>query len=170
MNIHPLLVHFPIALLSIYAIFECIRFRKLMELREWFYIKAIFLFLGELGALAAAATGDFGEQLFASQAAIIRVHEGFAKTTVVIFGIAALIYLGVCIDRIWGERLRTTKVGSLWNAIAKIAQRLFTGPVLVPFAVVGFVALIITGALGASIVYGTANDLLLQWVNQLFVL
>ena len=169
MNIHPLLVHFPIALLSVYAIFECIRFRKLMELREWFFIKATFLFLGGLGALVAAETGDFGKALFPYQAAIIRVHESFAKGTIIIFGLLALVYLGMCIDRLWGAHLRASKSGAAWSAIMNVIQKLFVGPVLVPFALVGLTALIITGALGASIVYGATNDPLLQLINQLFV-
>ena len=92
MNIHPILVHFPIALLTTYAFFECIRFKKLMELREWFYIKATFLFLGGLGALAAAQAGDFGKQLYPSARAIIQVHENFAKVQ-----LSFLDYLHWCI-------------------------------------------------------------------------
>ena len=169
MNIHPIIVHFPIALLALYAIFECFRFRKLIESQEWFYVKATFLFLGGLGALAAAMTGDFGKHLYPAAYAIIRVHENFADLTIAIFGILAVIYMAKFIDGLWGNYLRDSRCRSIWSLVMKIDEKLFTVPVLVPLAIVGFLALAITGALGGSIVYGAANDPFMQIVNQLFV-
>lgn len=169
MNIHPAIVHFPIALLTLYAIFECLRFRKLIESREWFYVKSAFLFLGGLGALAAAATGDFGKQLYPAARAIIRVHENFAELTIAIFGILALIYMGKFIDSLWGNYLRNSSYSSTWKSIMKINKKLFSAPVLTPLAIIGLLALTITGALGGSVVYGVMSDPFTQIVNQLFV-
>jgi len=169
MNIHPLLVHFPIALLSVYAVFECLRFKKLLELREWFYIKATFLFLGGLGALAAAKAGDFGKSLFPAEMNIIHVHENFAKLTIIIFGLLALIYLGIFIDNVWGERIRRSSFGSAWEAMIAVDKKVFIGPVLVPGAAIGLLSLIVTGTLGASIVYGVTNDPVTQLVSRIFV-
>jgi uncharacterized membrane protein len=47
-NVHPLLVHFPIALLVVYSLLEWVPLKKLANLSSWFYIKATFLFFGDL--------------------------------------------------------------------------------------------------------------------------
>lgn len=40
MNIHPFLVHFPIALFCVYTILECVRFQVVIKQPYWFYLKA----------------------------------------------------------------------------------------------------------------------------------
>ena len=169
MNIHPVLVHFPIALLTFYSIFECFRFRKLIESREWFYIKATFLFLGGLGALASAATGDYGKHLYPAARSIIGVHENFAIATIAVFGILALIYMGTFIDYLFGTSIRQSAYAGAWESIMEVGRPLFTAPLLISMAIVGLVLLLVTGALGGSVVYGVASDPMTQLVNQLFV-
>jgi uncharacterized membrane protein len=169
MNIHPLIVHFPIALLTIYAIFECFRAKKFLVSESWFFVKATFLFLGTLGALLAGLTGNFGKSLFQTQYAIIQTHERFAFATGVVFAILSLIYFIVLIDRLFRPQLRKSANASSWESVANIARKFFIGPVLVPVALIGLVLLIITGTLGGSIVYGVTSDPIAQLVNQLFV-
>ena len=169
MNIHPIIVHFPVALLSLYVIFECVRFRRLMISREWFFIKATLLFAGGLGALTALVTGDFGRQLYPDARAIISAHETFAHWTVVIFGILALIYLVKVIDMLFGDRLRASKYQKIWNSIVAFDTPLHRGYVIVSLALLGFGVLLTTGALGGSIVYGASSDPFTQIVNGWFV-
>lgn len=169
MNIHPILVHFPIALLALYVVFECIRFRQLNAAPAWFYLKATFLFLGGLGALAAAVTGDFGKRLYPAARAIIRTHESFAYITIAIFGILALIYMGTFIDSLWGNRLRASSYASAWDSIMNIEKKLFDARILIPLAVIGLCALMVTGALGGSVVYGVNSDPFTVLVNNFFV-
>jgi uncharacterized membrane protein len=169
MNIHPIFVHFPIALLSVYALLELVRSKRIMQSREWLYIKSAFLFLGSLGTGLALFTGDFGKHLYPAQRAIINVHENFADATTIIFGIVTLIYLVAVIDALWGDLLRTSKYASSWNSIVAFDRRFFSGFVVVPLAVIGFCLLCITGALGGSIVYGANADFFTHIVNKLFV-
>ncbi len=165
MNFHPILVHIPVALLSFYAVFECIRIDALLKLREWFYIKASFLFLGGLGALAAALAGPLGERLFSFERSTIQAHKFFAGFTIAIFGLIALIYLAMFIDDIWGKRIWHSRYRSAWRSIMEFDDRLFTGAVLVPMAVAGLAALLVTAALGVTIVYGATNDPFTHAVN-----
>jgi len=51
MDFHPLVIHYPIAFLTTYAIFELLRFKKLLDLPYWLYIKATLLILGEISAV-----------------------------------------------------------------------------------------------------------------------
>lgn len=169
MNIHPIFVHFPIALLSLYSIFEFLRFKRLLELREWFYVKAFFLLFGGAGAILAASTGSFGKPLFAGSESIIRIHERFAAITIIIFGLLCLRYLIKMIDEIFGNKLRSLSCAQTWEYIVRIENKLFMSPVIVILAVLGLFAVLTTGALGASIVYGTSNDIFTELVNKFLV-
>ncbi len=169
MNIHPIFVHFPVALLSVYALFEMLRFRRFTDAREWLYIKATLLFAGLGGAFLALMTGDFGKPLYRAQRVIIDVHENFADATVFVFGVIAVIYIIVLVDWFWGDRLRASRYGSVWTSIVRFGNLRLLGYILVPFAVLGFLLLLTTGALGGSIVYGANADPFTQIVNRLFV-
>ena len=58
MNLHPIFVHFPIALLTLYTLCELLRFKKIKDHPAWFYLKAVLIICGTLGAAAALLTGD----------------------------------------------------------------------------------------------------------------
>ena|SRR5579872_6565978 len=134
-NFHPILVHFPIALLTIYAIFECIRFKKVIERPYWFFIKATLVILGELGALAAYVTGH-GQR----GSVLIHIHNQFAIFTVWIFAIISLSYL------------------LEWFKPSKYSNFMMKPIIIIPLAFIGLLAVVITGGLGGAIVYGTQFD------------
>jgi len=169
MNIHPVFVHFPIALLSLYAIFECIRFRKLMASREWFFVKAAFLLIGSAGALVAALTGSIAKRLYEGNRHIMSIHSSFASGTIVIFGLLCIVYFIVLLDYFFGQKLRTGTYGQTWEKVAKIAQALIGGWLVPLLAIVGFCAVSITGALGGIIVYGTDFDIFTQLVGTYII-
>ena len=56
MNLHPIFVHFPIALFTLYALLECARFKKLQEQTYYFYLKAFLVITGGLASSAAYIT------------------------------------------------------------------------------------------------------------------
>ncbi|MFZ2484689.1 MAG: DUF2231 domain-containing protein [Minisyncoccia bacterium] len=135
MNIHPIVVHFPIALLSLYAIFELVRFQKVLEKPYWFYIKATLVISGELFAIAAFLTGPEVEG-----AKLIEMHEAFAMVAIAIFGLIALGYL------------------SKHFSVLKVFSFVTRSYILIPLAFLGLVSITITGGLGGAIVYGTDFD------------
>lgn len=162
MNIHPLLVHFPIGLLVMYAIFEMLRFRSLRALSYWFYVKAIFVIAGTGAAYIAFGGGEIAEEIVGtldpSKLPLIETHSGFAGATTAVFSILALAYLIV-----WIARARHTEnSGQINNKsmrfIFRSAQFILGTPLAPVFALVGLITMIITGALGASIVYGPDVD------------
>lgn len=137
MDLHPILVHFPVALLTVYAILECIRFKKVLEKPYWFYIKAVLAILGELGALAAYATGHG-----VRGSALVQMHSTFATITVWIFATLAISYIKEWLKR---EGMWLTKFSA-------------PGYVIVILAIAGLVSVTITGGLGGAIIYGTHFD------------
>lgn len=79
--LHPILVHFPIALLLVYSLLESIRFRNVET-------KKVLLYLGTLGAFAAALVAPKG-----GYAGLKFFHVLLAATTIIIFSTLSLCYL-----------------------------------------------------------------------------
>jgi uncharacterized membrane protein len=156
-NIHPLIVHFPIALLTFYAALEIIRVPLLTRRDWWFPLKAAFLFVGFLGGLAALQTGDWASAAYrgSSAAAIVEWHERFAQAALICFGVLAAAHLAEAIARI--ERVRATDT-RWWATLLLWERRIFRPVVLILLAAVAFGLLLCTGALGGSLVYGTDID------------
>lgn len=136
MYLHPILVHFPVALLTIYAVLELIRFQKVISRPYWFHVKALFAIFGALGALSAFLTGP-------DQAKTIplgQMHANFATTTLIIFGIIGLSYL------------------LEWFKPSKYSLFVMRPYIIIPLAILGLIAVTITGGLGGALVYGTHFD------------
>ncbi len=162
---HALVVHFPIGLLVIYSLIEFIRFKKILKLPYLFYTKAILLILGTLSAFAASGTGELAGEFFENSRTqlsnLVETHSTFAVITTTVFTILAVAYLY--------EWLR------LENKFVFI-QRIVFLPVLVRFiirfspiiALIGLIAITITGALGASIVYGPNVDIFARFIYNIF--
>lgn len=135
--LHPILVHFPVALLTIYALLELIRFKKVISQPYWFYIKASFAILGSLGSLAAFLTGPEGEGVLPP---LVAMHERFATVTVLLFLIINISYL------------------SAWLRPMRFSAFVLRPYIIIPLALIGLVCITITGGLGGAIVYGTTFD------------
>jgi uncharacterized membrane protein len=135
MDLHPIIVHFPVALLTLYAVFECIRFEKVLSKAYWFYVKAILAIFGSVASIAAFATGpDVGGS------ALVQMHSNFALTTVLVFGLIALTYL------------------LEWFKPSKYSLFIMRPYIIIPLAVLGLVLVTVTGGLGGAIQYGTHFD------------
>jgi uncharacterized membrane protein len=88
-NIHPMIVHFPIALLFLAGIFELVYL--FLRKPEFDLVGRWLLYLGTIGAGLAALSGWLGEQTVAPVAAahdVIEKHQRFAYFTL---GISALL-------------------------------------------------------------------------------
>src|SRR3989344_5136632 len=99
MNIHPIIVHFPIAFLSVYGVLELVRLRYITSAMYWFYIKASIVMIGAAMAGAAYLSGEIAEELV-GESRLIEIHSQWAKMTVVIFG-----FIAVCYAIAWFSRL-----------------------------------------------------------------
>ena len=169
MNIHPIFVHFPIALLAIYALLEMIHFKKLIYKIEFFYVKFFLLATGTIGAFFALTTGDDAERLHRDVRALVHVHSTFAAITTIIFCILLAVYVFDWVNLVFGEKLEASKKFSkIWHLKKLIIHKIFPGPVIILLAILGLVTLLITGALGGAIVYGIAGDPFTAFVYKIF--
>ena len=164
MNIHPIVVHFPIAFLVVYALCELLRFRKIIEQPYWFYLKAFLVIVGILGAFVAYQVGEAIEHLFeAEYGEVMRVHALFARISIMLFGILAVSYFIA-----WLNRLKTINSSS-WRMLRRIQAFVLETPAAIVLAVLGLAAISITGALGAAIAHGPDMDPFVSFVYKIFI-
>lgn len=164
MNIHPALVHFPIALLTLYSLFELIPSRRVRHNSTWQKIKAVFLLLGSASSLLTYQAGLIAKELF-GETDLINMHQLWATITVWFFAFLSLVYLLA----LFKERIMThSGIIGKFSGLARAATWLYRSPLLMAFGLFGLAAITITGALGGAIVYGPNNDPAVQFIYSLF--
>jgi uncharacterized membrane protein len=178
MNIHPIFVHFPIALLTVYAVLELVRFKKISEKAYWFYTKAVLVVLGTLGACAALLTGDAAKDairnggqfqpLVDNFREVVSMHETFADLSLIIFSLVSLSYIILWLKRencfSW---FSSQKIQNFLEWIAGLAHFFVETPFGIILALVGLVLITITGGLGGIMVYGKDADPIFGFVYKL---
>lgn len=132
------MIHFPIAFLTIYAVFELIRFRRVIEQPYWFYIKKVLIIVGWAGSIVAALTGLNAANWTIQGPRIFVMHEIFAITTIALSTISAIFYI----------KNRQNKV-------------------LVLIATLILISITITGGLGGAMTKGTHFDPLMAPIFKL---
>lgn len=176
MNIHPILVHFPIAILTIYAILELLRFKRLQQLSGWWYAKAYTAIVGAVSVSAAFASGDEtgGRSVLdpVTHAKVFELHQTWASITVTIFVIIGAHYLIELLRRNpsvirFTEKSHLTQ--QIWNILSRLSRFIGTPIVLVVLALAGLCAITITGGLGGSMVYGADVDPFVSLIYKLMV-
>jgi uncharacterized membrane protein len=154
-NIHPIFVHFPIALLVVYSIVKILPLSRWFPMVAWKDIERILLALGTLGAFAALATGETAERLANPNRQLVEAHALFAGISIWLYGALLL-----------GEACGITIGLGVFSKIPSMVQRaiIMTKGILAHrifskiIAVIALVAITITGLLGGVMVYGTTAD------------
>jgi uncharacterized membrane protein len=165
-NIHPAIVHFPIALLGFYAILEIARFPWLKNQPWYFYVKAVLVIAGSVAVLAAIIAGSIMANQFKATPLyeIIKVHATSAIVTAVIFIGLGKVYLIAWCNRA-GKRFLPE---GLWRVSSSLSNFTLNGPLVVIAALVGLLVLLNTASLGASMVWGPENDPLVRFIYHLY--
>ena len=86
-NIHPILVHFPIALLFLYSIIKILPLKKWFPKVSWKHIELVLLVSGFVGALLANATGEVAENLVRPDHKLVETHAFMALTATWMYGL-----------------------------------------------------------------------------------
>lgn len=153
-NIHPLIVHFPIALLVVYSVIKILPVRKWLPRVAWGQIEMLLLVCGVLGAMAASATGETAEHLARPDRNLVETHAFFAALSTWMYGLLLAAPIArALIDR-FGQRI-PSGITKLIQSIVSILEKPFIVSMLV---VVGLIAITLTGVLGGVMVYGTTAD------------
>ncbi len=155
-NIHPLFVHFPIALLFIYSIIKVLPLEKWLPSISWKHIERALLVFGTLGAFAALTTGEIAEQISKPNHQLVEMHSAFANISTWIY---AALLLGEILTVIKDRLAVKLETVVYVKKIIILVQKILTNEILsVTLAFLGLVAISVTGLLGGVMVYGTSAD------------
>ncbi len=170
MDIHPIVVHFPIALLTIYSGMELFVYGTLQQKLWWVPMKRFLLIIGTIGGFFAILTGGVAADVYeqTDTMALVEMHELFAQLSI---GLYALLMIRECLllslEEGWiHEPLRLCGCPS--QKFETMIHRFFPSLLTPFFSSIAFIALSITGALGGAIVYGPNVDPIVSFFYHLF--
>jgi len=169
-NLHPIFVHFPIALLSLYVFMELVSWGRIRQNSKWTFTKALMATSGGISLLVARQLGDAAGHLLNDQSMrpLLHLHEQYANYSTVVFGILGCVYLLVLLKLYLNVHPNFPLLSSgLWT-LFKIQQLITDTPLVQLLALAGLITLTITGALGGAIVYGSNTDPFTNFVYHLF--
>lgn len=173
MDLHPIFVHFPIALLVVYGIMEIFLPAKFNNVREWVWVRFAMLFIGVGGAFIALQTGEVARKAYKGSA-LVHMHSFWANASTWAFGIILACYIVKLLEEKYLSFISLQKITEhkaitpVWRFLVKIQNRIFNTVIVKIIALFGFIAISITGALGGAIVYGPNVDPVVKWVYSLF--
>ncbi|MCU0286064.1 MAG: DUF2231 domain-containing protein [Acidobacteria bacterium] len=96
--LHPLIVHFPVALLLTVPIFIVLGFVWKKHRQCFFMVSFIMLLFGVIGAVVAVSTGEAAGQLVERRPDLDPVlirHSELAKISRIVFAILTVVYAGI---------------------------------------------------------------------------
>lgn len=163
-NIHPIIVHFPIALLTIYSLIKILPVRKWFNNFAWQDVEIVILVAGVLGAMASSSTGEIAEHLARPPHQLVETHAGFAAATTWVYG---LLLAGEILAWLKNKLLNNPKFTEYQNYINPVIGLLQNRFIVILLAVAGLIAVFITGLLGGVMVYGVTADPLAPFVVKL---
>ncbi|MBY0376675.1 hypothetical protein K2P96_01750 [Patescibacteria group bacterium] len=161
-NIHPIFVHFPIALLFLYSIVAILPLVKWLPKISWKDIKFFLLVIGFLGALTALYTGDIAKDLVHPNHALVEAHSAFGFYSTCLYG---LLLLGELAHFLNG--LNLSMDSSLRKFSMPIEKFLYDNIFTKFLCLLGFIGITLTGMLGGIIAYGLSADPLAPLVLHL---
>jgi uncharacterized membrane protein len=163
-NIHPIIVHFPIALLFLYSIIKILPLVKWLPKVAWKDIESTFLVFGVLGAFLANTTGEIAEHLVRPDHDLVEMHAFFAGISTWIYGLLLLgEILSVAIPLL-ATKINFQKFIKYLSYVEKILTQKLLSKLL---ALLGLIAISITGMLGGVMVYGLSADPMAKIVLQI---
>lgn len=168
-SLHPVVVHFPIGLLTVYALLEIISIKKIQADPRWIFAKRVLLFVGTVGVLVSLQSGEErgGENI--EPGTVLAYHSLCATITTWIFGLLAGSQFVIAVTG-FVTRFVTKRewLYVIWKVIERIARIVSMRPILIIGAIAGLISLTITGALGGGMVYGPDADPMVTIVFKMF--
>ena len=154
-NLHPLFVHFPIALLFLYSIVKIVPGDRWFPRVAWKHIERALLLVGVCGAFLALSTGETAEHLVRPNHQLVEMHSLFATISTWLYGaLLAGEFLSIVNPMIL-PKIRSSVVVKILALIEKILTHKAFSKILALF---GLVAISVTGLLGGVMVYGVSAD------------
>lgn len=163
-NLHPIFVHFPIAMLLVYSVIKLLPLAKWFPKANWKDIELALLFIGVVGSFFALATGETAEHLVRPSRDLVEAHSLFATISTWIYG-ALLLGEVLAMFTSWYEnKMKNQEILKVVNFLKTNLTNKFYSGVL---SFLGLIAISLTGLLGGVITYGVGADPFAAIVLQL---
>lgn len=154
-NIHPILVHFPIALLFLYSIIKILPLKKWFPKVSWKHVELVLLVPGFVGALLANATGEVAEHLVRPDQKLVETHAFMALSATWMYGLLLAGEVLSWINANLLPKLKSPVIIKFFTFFTNILTHRFISGLL---AILGLIAISLTGLLGGVMVYGVSAD------------
>lgn len=164
MNLHPIIVHFPIACLVLYALLEFVSLRPQWK-TQFSTTKLFLLIVGMLGTFIALQTGEIAQDLIGTSD-LVEVHERFANISYILFGILLVFYVLSFLPNL---SFFTKKLPTRYARVSALISWIFTHHLHLILVTLGMIALTITGALWGAISHGPDTDFVVRFFYDLLV-
>lgn len=167
MNIHPLIVHFPIALLTLYSLLELASLGWRAWTKKLETTKIFLLWIGTIGAFFSLQSGELAEefrQLKGSE--LVHTHEEFAEKAYSTYITLSIYYLVIRAMHAGYLSRLPSKINTLLTRILAYSR---IKRIVALWAALWLGLLTITGALGGAITHGPDIDPVVQMIYTIFV-
>lgn len=161
MNVHPLIIHFPIALWFVYCGILLVQFFWWRDNEQLNTIKYFCLIIGTIWGFFALQSGEVAADIY-GKSPLVHTHEEWADATFKLFVVMSLITIFTL--QSW------TKIYTWDTTIRKHLTTLLHHKMIALVWIAWIVSLTIVGALGGAITRGThTGDPLSDLVVELLV-
>jgi hypothetical protein len=154
-DIHPIVVHFPIALLFLYSVIKILPLDKWLPRVSWRDIERFLLFIGVIGAFIARTTGEMIGGDAPSGNKLLEMHELFASITLWLYGILLVGEIFAIFNGSFIAKLNIAPLSKIGNLIEKIICNKYLSILI---AILALVSITVTGMLGGVMVHGLSAD------------
>ncbi|HPW05986.1 MAG TPA: hypothetical protein PLA05_03460 [bacterium] len=157
-NLHPIFVHFPIALFLLYSFLRIFPWPKRFPNVDWRLPRVVILVTGLLGAWLSSVTGEIANHIVRPSRSLLEMHEGFAGASVSVYVVLLIAELFIFFQPTWLDNKYLSFLKSL-NPVFLFLKKLFSQNwIMWLLSGAGALLIAITGLLGGVMVYGTTAD------------
>lgn len=165
-TIHPLLVHFPVAMLSLYGILEITSGFPIIRKFDLRITKLILATVGTLGGILASLSGEAIEHSFSGLHNLVEMHSTWATLTNFL-GIVTVVLLVISyFTPTLLQKFSSGFITQIINFINSITRHRW---IIVLLALCIIISITVTGALGAVIVHGPQVDPVVNAIYTLLI-
>lgn len=164
-NLHPIIIHFPIALLFFYSLI------KIFPVKSWFpkisliTTERFLLLIGTIGIFFAKSSGEATKHLTNPERNLVQMHELFANALTVFYVVLVVIeFLPFLNNFLKKKKIIPQKILLILKTVSSKIKNKYLVFIL---SLLGIITLFITGLLGGVITYGPTADPLAPFVLKL---